>query len=106
VIGDESEPGAVATGFISELAKDDVDKVKNRPPNSISGYQLIHVPGKDSDPEGGKIFFTISGGITAHRNIWERIDDGEMSLVSLQESENHPVTASPCHPSFVRRGAF
>lgn len=59
----------------SKVAKNDIDKFKNRPPNSISGYQIVHLPREDSDPENGKIFFSISGDFMSYRNIWQRIDD-------------------------------
>lgn len=43
------------------------------PPNSISGYQIITIPRKESDDENGQILFIISEGYFS-RDLWWEIE--------------------------------
>lgn len=44
-------------------------------PESITGYQLIHIPRTEDDPIDGKIDIFFSDGFGETRSIWQMVDD-------------------------------
>jgi len=44
------------------------------PPNCITGYQIICVPRKDSDPVGGRIEFVLTEGFNHKTNVWLQVN--------------------------------
>jgi len=61
--------------YLNQLLKKEVEFIQRFPQNSISGYQLINIPRKESDPENGKIDFIITDGFRFGSNVWHLIDD-------------------------------
>lgn len=61
--------------YLNGLLKKEVEITQRFPPNSISSYQLIHIPRQEKDPENGKIDFVIADGLYFTSNIWRTIDN-------------------------------
>lgn len=61
--------------YLNELLKKEVDIAQRFPPNSISSYQLIHIPRLKKDPENGKIGFIITDGLHIESSIWRTVDN-------------------------------
>jgi hypothetical protein len=40
----------------------------------LTGYQLIQIPRRDSDPPDGRIELSISDGALFYNNIWKETD--------------------------------
>jgi len=61
--------------YLNNLLKQEVKLMQKFPPNSISSYQLIHIPRKDNDPVNGEIKFVITNGLNIFRNVWNIVDE-------------------------------
>jgi hypothetical protein len=61
--------------YLNSILENEVKILQNFPPNSISGYQLIHIPRKENDPEHGEIKFVIADGLNIYKNIWNLVDE-------------------------------
>lgn len=57
--------------FDKSNADENESKSKPLPPNSISGYQIITIPRKETDDENGQILFVISDGLFTFDLWWE-----------------------------------
>jgi len=44
-------------------------------PNSLTNYQLLHLPRNDNSPDNGEIMFVITNGDTIYKNVKNTIDD-------------------------------
>ncbi|HSZ25791.1 MAG TPA: hypothetical protein VK766_08745 [Cytophagaceae bacterium] len=61
--------------FLNQLLKTEMQITQRFPPHSITGYQLIHIPRKEEDPEAGRIDFIITDGFGLKSNVWHLVDD-------------------------------
>lgn len=64
------KPPISSKGFYDELQSSD----RKKPPTTILGYQIIHIPRKDDDDENGCILFIISEGLFNY-DLWWKIDE-------------------------------
>ncbi len=61
--------------YLNNELKKEVEILQRFPPNSISSYQLIHIPRKDEDPVNGEIKFVITDGLNIFKNVWNIVDE-------------------------------
>lgn len=61
--------------YLNNTLKKEVDIMQRFPPNSISSYQLIHIPRKEEDPKNGEIKFVINDGLNIFKNVWSIVDE-------------------------------
>lgn len=60
--------------YLNQLLKKESKIAQRFSPHSITGYQLIHIPRKEDDPENGKIDFVITDGLGLKSNVWHLTD--------------------------------
>lgn len=61
--------------YLNQLLKTEIQITQRFPPHSITGYQLIHIPRKEEDPEDGRIDFVITDGFGLKSNVWHLVDN-------------------------------
>lgn len=61
--------------YLNKLLKNEIQITQRFPAHSIAGYQIIHIPRKEEDPEDGRIDFVITDGFGIKSNVWHLVNN-------------------------------